>query len=338
MLLYTRIRCKTKDEEYDLGKVTMANINDIASRAGVSVSTVSRVLNNHPYVSETKRAAVQRVIDELDYTPNRSAIDLIRKETRSIGVIMPYNNNQAFDQLLYGVLNRSVERDYTTVVLPTKYDPDKELSYFNMLKNKQLDGIIITSRSNTWERIIPYTKYGTIVACEFTEHPEIGSAYMDRFASFIDTFQLLKDKGHSRVAFTTARGEESNSTQLTIKAYKHIFGELPPAYHIRDCYSIDDGVRAAQQLLNMDHRPTAVYANGDEVAAGIYQYARSLQLEVPKDLAIIGQENQPVGIGLRLSTVDHQLVKVGESAFDLAIGKSRDKVEIPYHIIVRQSI
>lgn len=316
----------------------MANINDIAKRAGVSVSTVSRVLNHHPYVSESKRAAVQRVIDELDYTPNRLAVDLIRKETRKIGVIMPYNNNQAFDQLLHGVLNRSVELDYTVMVLPTKYDPDRELHCLNMLKNKQLDGIIITSRSNGWETITPYTKYGTIVACEYTDHPEIGCAYMDRYASYLETFQLLKDKGHTRVAFTTARGEESNSTQLTIKAYQQIFGDLPPEYHIRDCYGMDDGGRAAQQLLHLKARPTAIYANGDEVAAGIYQYARNIKLEVPADLAIFGQENQPVGIGLQLSTVDHQLVKVGEQAFDLAIEKSKDKVEIPYRIIERHSI
>ncbi|WP_040952252.1 LacI family DNA-binding transcriptional regulator [Gorillibacterium massiliense] len=315
----------------------MANINEIAKRAGVSVSTVSRVLNRHPYVSESKRAAVQHVIDEMDYAPNRSAVDLIRKETRSIGVIMPFNDNQAFDQLLHGVLNRSVERDYTVTVLPTKYDPEKELSYLAMLKNKQLDGIIITSRSNAWSAIVPYAKYGTIVACEYTDHPEIGCAYMDRYASFIDTFQLLKDKGHTRVAFMTARGEESNSTQLTIKAYRQVFGNLPSAYHIRDCYSIDDGERAAKQLLDLECRPTAVYANGDEVAAGIYQHARSMQLRIPEDLAIIGQENQPVGIGLRLSTVDHQLVKVGEQAFDLTIEKSKDKVEIPYRLIMRQS-
>lgn len=316
----------------------MANINDIAKRAGVSVSTVSRVLNHHPYVSESKRTAVQRVIDEMDYTPNRLAVDLIRKETRKIGVIMPYNNNQAFDQLLHGVLNRSVELDYTVMVLPTKYDPDREHNCLNMLKNKQLDGIIITSRSNGWEAITPYTKYGTIVACEYIDHPEIGCAYMDRYASYLETFQMLKDKGHTRVAFTTARGEESNSTQLTIKAYQQVFGDLLSEYHIRDCYDMDDGGRAAQQLLHLESRPTAVYANGDEVAAGFYQYAKNIELEVPADLAIIGQENQPIGIALRLSTVDHQLVKVGEQAFDLAIEKSKDKVEIPYRIIERYSI
>jgi len=79
----------------------MANINEIAKLAGVSVTTVSRVLNNHKYVSEEKRSAVQKVIDEMDYTPNKSAVDLIRRETRMIGVIIPYNNNQAFDQVTW---------------------------------------------------------------------------------------------------------------------------------------------------------------------------------------------------------------------------------------------
>jgi DNA-binding LacI/PurR family transcriptional regulator len=315
----------------------LANINDIAKRAGVSVSTVSRVLNNNPYVSESKRAAVQSVIDEMDYTPNRLAVDLIRKETRNIGVIMPYNNNQAFDQMLHGVLNRSVELGYTVMVLPTKYNPETELNYLNMLKSKQLDAVIITSRSNPWELLTPFTKYGTIVSCEYTEHPEIGCAYMNRYASFVEAFTLLKDKGHIRAAFTTARGEESNSTKLTIKAYQHVFGDLLPEYHVSNCYNIDDGVRAAQQLLTTHLRPTAVYANGDEVAAGIYQYTRGAQLLVPDDLAIIGQENQPVGIGLGLTTVDHRLVQVGEHAFNLAIHKSTDKIEIPYRVIVRQS-
>lgn len=316
----------------------MTNINDIAKRAGVSVSTVSRVLNKHPYVSESKRIIVQRVIDELDYMPNRSAVDLIRKETKNIGVIMPYNNNQAFDQLLHGVLNRSVEFDYTVTVLPTKYNAEKELKYLNMLKNKQVDGVIITSRSNDWAAIRPYAKYGAIVACEYVEYPEIGCAYINRYESYVETFQFLKDKGHSQVAFTTARGEESNSTQLTIRAYQYIFGELPSIYNVSDCSTIDDGVRAAQQLLNLDdQRPTAIYANGDEVAAGIYQYAKGLKMKIPEDLAIIGQENQPVGIGLQLSTVDHQLIKVGEKAFDLIIEKSKAKMEIPYRIILRQS-
>ncbi|WP_054949738.1 LacI family DNA-binding transcriptional regulator [Numidum massiliense] len=316
----------------------MANIKDIAKRAGVSVSTVSRVLNNHKYVSSEKRAAVQKAIAEMNYTPNKNAVDLIRGETRMIGVIIPYNNNQAFDQMLHGVLNKSVEMDYSVTVLPTKYDKQKELEYFSLLKNKLLDSIIITSRANNWEAIIPYTHYGTVIACEYTDHPEIGCAYVDRYASYVDAFQYLKNKGNQRVAFTTARGVESKSTLQAIAAYKKVFGELPPDYFIAGCYSLKDGYRAGKKLLHLKAQPMAVYANGDQVAGGIYQYATSINLKVPDDLAILGQENQQIGIGMGISTVNHQLIKVGERAFDLSTHKSQQKIEIPYTIIERSSV
>ncbi|RCX20634.1 LacI family transcriptional regulator [Fontibacillus phaseoli] len=316
----------------------MANINEIARLAGVSVSTVSRVLNHHKYVSEEKRAAVQKIIDEMNYTPNRNAVDLIRGETKKIGVIIPYTNNQAFDQLLHGVLNRSVEKDYAIIVLPTKYNPDKEIEHLFMLKNKLLDAIIITSRANPWEDILPFTEYGSVISCEYTGHPEIGCSYMDRYASYLEVFQLLKDKGHRNIAFTTARGTESTSTRQTIAAYENVFGKLDRAYQQSDCFRFEDGYAAGQRLLSLDPRPTAVYANGDEVAGGIFKYAKSVGLDIPADLVIIGQENQPVGVGLDLSSLDHQLVKVGEQAFDLAMAKSKAKVETPYKLILRSSI
>jgi DNA-binding LacI/PurR family transcriptional regulator len=320
------------------GKNWMTNINDIAKMAGVSVTTVSRVLNNHKYVSEEKRALVQKIIDEMNYTPNKNAIDLIRGVTRMIGVIIPYNNNPAFDQMLHGVLNKSVERDYSITVLPTKYNKDKEIEYLSMLKNKLLDGIIITSRSNNWEKIIPFTNYGSVVSCEYTDHPEIGCSYIDRYHSYLDVFQYFKNKGHINVAFTTARGMESLSTRQTISAYKEVFGELHSEFYLSDCYRFEDGYHAGKKLLSLKTRPSAIYANGDEVAGGIYQYAHSINLKVPEDLAILGQENQPIGIGMGLSSVDHQLIKVGEQAFDLIINKSKQKIQIPYRIIERSSI
>ncbi|MGX9932238.1 LacI family DNA-binding transcriptional regulator [Virgibacillus salarius] len=316
----------------------MTNINDIAKIAGVSVSTVSRVLNNYKYVSEEKRNAVQKVINDLNYTPNKNAIDLIRGETNIIGVILPYNNNQAFDQMLQGILHRSVKMDFSVIVLPTKYDKKKELEYLAMLKNKLLDSIIITSKANAWDEILPFTTYGSIISCEYTDFKEIGCSYIDRYASYIDAFQTLKELGHSSVAFTTARGEESLSTQQTCQAYKEVFGELRPGTYISQCYCLEDGFQAAKRFFALNNKPSAIYANGDEVAGGIYQYAQFSGLKVPEDLAIIGQENQPVGVALGLATVDHHLMHVGEQAFELAIRKSRDKIKIPYNIIRRSSI
>ncbi|WP_066193501.1 MULTISPECIES: LacI family DNA-binding transcriptional regulator [Gracilibacillus] len=315
----------------------MTNIHDIAKQAGVSVSTVSRVLNNYKYVASDKRAAVLDIIEALNYTPNKHAIDLIRGETRNIGVILPYNNNTAFDQLLHGILNKASKQDYLITVLPSQYDKAKEIGYLEKIKSKLFDGIILTSRANDWEKIVPYSQYGPIISCEFTEQPEIGCAYTDRYRSFLDALQLLKNKGHQAVAFTTAR-LASNSTTQIIAAYQEIFGDIPAGYHITNCQSLDDGYAAAQQFMQLPERPSAIYANGDEVAGGIYLYAQSQQLQIPSDVAIIGQENQPVGIGLGLSTVDHQLTKIGEQALNLVIHRSKEKVNIPYQMVERQSM
>ncbi|WP_449536345.1 LacI family DNA-binding transcriptional regulator [Ferdinandcohnia sp. Marseille-Q9671] len=315
----------------------MTNINDIARLAGVSVSTVSRVLNNYKYVASDKRESVLKVIEEMNYTPNKNAIDLIRGETRTIGVILPYNNNPAFDQILNGILNKALENDFLITVLPSNYSKEKEVEYLQKLKSKLYDGIIITSRANDWETIIPYSDYGSIVSCEYTQHKEIGCSFMDRYSSYLDAFQLLKNKGHYAVAFTTAR-LESNSTRQMIDAYNEIFGELKSEYHISSCHSLEDGYEAAGQLLHLLERPTAIYANGDEVAGGMYLYAKSQQLKIPTDLAIIGQENQPIGIAMGISTVDHQLTRIGEQACSLVIKKSREKVKIPYRIVERDSV
>ncbi|WP_042148442.1 LacI family DNA-binding transcriptional regulator [Paucisalibacillus sp. EB02] len=315
----------------------MTNINDIAKMAGVSVSTVSRVLNNYKYIAKDKRESVLKVIQEMNYTPNKNAIDLVRGETRTIGVILPYNNNPAFDQLLNGILNKALENDFSITVLPSNYSKEKEVEYLQKLKSKLYDGIIIASRANDWETIIPYSDYGSIVSCEYTNHKEIGCSYMDRYSSYLDAFRFLKNKGHQVVAFTTAR-LESNSTKQMIGAYNEIFGELQPEYHITGCSCLEDGYEVAGQFLLLPERPTAIYANGDEVAGGIYLYAKSQQLKIPTDLAIIGQENQPIGVGMGISTVDHQLMKVGEQACSLAIKKSREKVKIPYHIVERDSV
>jgi len=315
----------------------MTNINDIAKLAGVSVSTVSRVLNNYKYVSDEKRESVLKVIEEVNYTPNKNAIDLIRGETKTVGVILPYNNNPAFDQMLNGILNMASENDYSVTVLPSKYSKEKELNYLQRLKSKLFDGIILASRANDWETIIPYSNYGSIVSCEYTYNNEIGCSYSDRYSSYLDTFQLLKKRGHCAVAFTTAR-LESKSTKQTIEAYNEVFGEPPSDYHISDCRCLNDGSEAAKKLLRLPKRPTAIYANGDEVAGGIYLYAKSQQFNIPNDLAVIGQENQPSGSVLGITTVDHQLTKVGEEAFKLILNRSQEKVKVPYFIIERDSV
>ncbi|AQY49720.1 LacI family transcriptional regulator [Listeria weihenstephanensis FSL R9-0317] len=317
----------------------MSNIKDIAKLAGVSVTTVSRVLNDHPYVAEEKRKRVQEVMEELDYSPNRNAVDLSRGRTNTIGFVLPYNDHPWFDKVMNGVLEAAFARCYSVVICPTGYDQKEEERYLRMLKTKRIDGLVIASRANNWETIAPYANYGPIVACEYIDHPLISCAYVDQLQAYTDGFQMLKDSGHARVAFTVGREEKwSNSTKLKIAAYEAVFGELDQALFMLDCYNVADGKLAAEMFLGLENPPTALYANGDEVAAGMHYYMTHHGLRVPTDIAILGEENLPIAEVLDITTLDKNLRDIGRVAVDILLEEKVEKKQVQHEIIRRNSI
>lgn len=144
----------------------MANIRDIAKLTGYSVSTISRVINGHPYVDEEKRKEILAVMKEVDYIPNANARQLSYGKTKSIGVILPYTNHPYFDQLISGIIEAAFDYDYKVTLLPTGYHKEKERRYLEEFAAKAFDGLIITSRANTLDDLLAYQKYGPLVFCE----------------------------------------------------------------------------------------------------------------------------------------------------------------------------
>lgn len=141
----------------------MANIRDIAKLTGYSVSTISRVINGHPYVDEEKRKEILAVMKEVDYIPNANARQLSYGKTKSIGVILPYTNHPYFDQLISGIIEAAFDYDYKVTLLPTGYQKEKERRYLEEFAAKAFDGLIITSRANTLDDLLAYQKYGPLV-------------------------------------------------------------------------------------------------------------------------------------------------------------------------------
>ncbi|WP_099221788.1 LacI family DNA-binding transcriptional regulator [Listeria costaricensis] len=318
----------------------MPNIREIAKLAGVSVTTVSRVLNDHPYVAAEKRARVQEVIKELDYIPNRSATNLARGKTETVGVILPYNDHPWFDKVTSGVLEAAFKQRYSVTLFPTNYDPETEEKYLMMLKTKQVDGLIIVSRANPLEIIEPYAAYGPIVVSEYTELEGLSCAYLDREEAYRAGFQYLYNEGYRRVAFTAGRDAGiSPSTSAKIKAYQAVFGEEPRDNLLLDCYSVRDGYDAADYFFaETSFRPDAIYATGDEAGAGIMQYAAEHGLKVPQDVAVLGQENLPIGVVLGLSTLDQHLKKLGRTAFQIFKSGKVQKKRIDHSLIIRTTV
>lgn len=325
----------------------MANIKEIARLAGVSVSTVSRVLNDHPYVSAEKRARVLEMVEQLKYARNMNAVHLITGKTRSIAIMLPYINHAYFSRLTEGIGGEALANHYRLVLYQTAYKTSKEHEVLEMLRNREVDGIIIVSMSTPVAVIEEYCRYGPILCCQDAGERAFSSIYIDHARAFRAGMDCLISKGHRHFGFTVGR-MDSPSTKSRLEAYKKVLGELNEPFRqewIMDgCLDIEDGASIMQRLQNMPKRPTAMMVTGDQVAAGLLWEAGKRGVSVPGQLAIIGFDNQPVSKLLGLTTIDNRLLEMGAEAFRILYRQIREpdsrpvRKELAFRLIERSSV
>lgn len=298
----------------------MPNIKKIAEMAGVSISTVSRVLNNHPYVNEQKRKEILAIIEKLNYTQNSNAIHLVRGKTNVIGVLLPFVNNQYYSAIIEGISREAAKHNYNMMLCQTGYSADKEIEILNMLKMKKLDGVIICSKINDCQEIEKYAKFGPIVTCEDTISNTISSIHIDHYKTFALGMEYLIEKGHKRIGYCVGRSNSFNSQnrkQAYLDALSSIHVMPKEDWEFVDCFTIEDGKRVVQSLLHMKERPTALLVSCNHIAAGIVTAAQKSGLSIPDDITIIGCDDQQVAEILDITTIAHSSVEVGAGAFTI---------------------
>ena len=299
----------------------MTSISDIAKKAGVAKSTVSRVINHHPYVSDETRQKVMDLIAELDYMPNQLARDLSRGKTQKIGVVIPHTRHPYFTHLINGLLDAAKASDYQLVMMPSDYNQELELSYLKQLKMEAIAALIFTSRAISLEIIETYAKYGRIVVCEKLQgYQLLSSAYLDRYSSFVDAFSAMKARGLQHLVLLFSRDNESSATyQSALLAYHDVYGQQSTPYMVfGNIHDFNDGLHISHQLVK-DAHIDGVLATSDEVAAGILKGYEESKKKYPY---IIGQENLLVGQLLKLPTIDHKSYSLGKLAFKQALSES----------------
>jgi DNA-binding LacI/PurR family transcriptional regulator len=325
-----RIKYETRFSAREKGE-NMTNIRDIAKKAGVSVSTVSRVLNHHPYVKEEKRRLVEQVIQELNYEQNINAVHLSKGKTNMIAVVLPFINHPYFSLLLEGVASQALEKQYQLVICQTNYDVKKEEEALHMLKTKQVDGVIICSRASSWSTIEYYQQYGPIAVCENVQDRSIRSVYVDHYAAFKQALMYLKEKGYTEIGYCIGRMTGTNSQQRQ-QAYKEYIKRINQPYHP------EDGEKVVEKLVQMKNRPQALLVTNDQVAIGIKAQCEQAGISVPGDLAIIGFDNHPLSSYLQITTIELPLKEMGETLFTLVGNKVTQKIELPFRFIERKSV
>ena len=332
------------------GGVFVTTIEDVARVAGLSRTTVSRVINNHPYVSEVKRKKVLNAMEELGYVPNSAARRLRNQKTETIAVIIPRITNPFFSKLVETLEIEASQSGYRLIMCQTSYHPEKELDYLELLRTRQVDGIILCSIHNKWENIEGYLQYGPIILVnEYDERAEIPMIKLDQIeGAYLATNHLL-EQGHRLLMF--CKGNEKNNIGRDRElGFRKAVSEagLNPDEQIYNqaAYTFEDGQNIFLQIKEMNIRPTAVFAGGDEVAVGIINEAKRCGCKIPNDLAVVGYDNQLISqlIEPTLTTVDQPVDRLASKAIDILLKKiaSKDYIrkeiyEYPSSLIVRDS-
>lgn len=307
----------------------MANIRDIAKLTGYSVSTISRVINGHPYVDEEKRAEILAVMKKVDYIPNANARQLSSGQTKNIGVILPYTNHPYFDQLISGIIEAAFEAGYKVTLLPTNYQAVREKKYLDEFAAKAFDGLIVTSRANPLEILLEYQKYGPLIFCEELKEQKASCVFIDREQSIAEGLLFLKEQGVRRLGVTLGRsGRLSYNSKITLQLCRKYFPGFDESQVYWDCIDAEKGKKAG--MFFQEQKIEGVFTNSDMVAAGILQ---SYQ-ENEKPL-VVGRENLLMSELLGFSTIDHHLATCGETAFRLFLESKFEQVKIPYAFIRR---
>ncbi|HWO97572.1 MAG TPA: LacI family DNA-binding transcriptional regulator [Bacillus sp. (in: firmicutes)] len=320
----------------------MSNIRDIASLANVSVTTVSRVLNNHPYVSQEKREAVWQAMKQMNYQKNINAVHLSKGKTNVIGVVIPHIYHPYFSLLLEGIAQEAQLNEYKLMIIQTNYEAKKEMEALDMLKHKQVDGVVITSRESSLEVIMEYVGYGPVVLCEEIDEKEISSVCIDHYHAFKDAMNFLIEKGHRHIGYCINRTEGKSSLKRR-EAYMNVLqgiGEpLREEWIFKDCLFIEDGERVVEEWVNLQHRPTALLVTNDSVAAGIIIECKKRGIRVPSDLAIIGFDNEPIAKALNITTMELPLRKIGQKAFQQCLREEAiSHIVLPYKLVERETM
>ncbi|TYR74553.1 LacI family transcriptional regulator [Rossellomorea vietnamensis] len=329
----------------------MATILDVAKLSGQSKTTVSRVINNHPYVSDEKRKLVQEAMKELGYTPNPSARRLRGGLTTTIGVIVPRITNPFFSHLLNAIEQAAFNKGYQVLMVQSNEDKDRELAFLNLLKTKQVDGVIMTSIENDWEVIETYTHFGAIVLCnDYVNQEAAPTIRLDQTKGAYLGARHLVERGHQKIAYCTGglfdeQGKGKDRNQGFQKALREEGISINPQWIFIDKHTIEDGKQVLGRILEMEDRPTAIFTGSDEIAAGIIIEAKERGLVIPRDLAVIGFDDQPIAeiVDPKLTTIRQPVELMGEKSMEVMLDILEKKevslkpYELPIELIVRQS-
>ncbi len=330
-------------------KKAAVTIHDVAAAAGVSVSTVSRVLNNKEDVAPETAEAVQRVIQELGYTSSLAARSMRSRRTNVIGLVMP-DLEQPFCLNIVKGVNRAIEQSEYDLLVYTGGNSNArtwaihEQQYVSLLNGSITDGIIVVApAAKTFS-----TQYPLVAIDPHRDSTDFPAVISTNRIGAMSAMEYLLGLGHRRIGFIGGRPDLQSAVRR-LQGYKDSLQEagipIDPDLIQSGDFTQQAGYVGARRLLSLPDPPTAIFAANDKSAIGVIEAVRELGLRVPDDISVVGFDNidEAAYINGGLTTVDQALDEMARTAvqllMDLINGKTLDKMlyRIPTRLVIRSS-
>lgn len=320
----------------------MATIKEIAQKAGVGVGTVSRYLNHHPYVSEDKQAKIRAAIDELDYTPSAIATQLRSQSTKNVGVLVSRLTNPFFAELFDAIERKLNLYGYQVLVSQTHDDSAAEQRFLDQLRNQQVDGVILASVENhelvrSFAQTYPQK---VVLLNEENKYANIQSVTLNHYQATFDALDYLYSNGHRHFAYITGGNYSVKSPGYSrTKAFQDFSKKYQLSINqdwlFSQKHTAKDGQKIANKLIKnyKNALPDAIFTNSDEVAIGLIDEFQKNNISIPKDVAVIGYDDQPFArfAAVPLTTIRQPINAMANQAVNLLL-RSLTGQSIPENI------
>jgi DNA-binding LacI/PurR family transcriptional regulator len=320
-------------------------IYQVAETAGVSIATVSRVLNAPHRVNENTRKRVLKAIEELHFVPKAEASARARKDFKRIGVLTPYFTEPSFVQRMRGISNVLMGSEYELIVYAVESLVQLR-GYLDMLPiSRRIDGLIVMSlplANGDAERI--RSNHLQTVLVEYN-HPFFSSIEIDNENGGRLAAEYLLGKGYRRMAFIGEAGEPPYSlhpSAYRLTGFQKILSEsgtpLSDEYIGLNPLDMRKVRQQTNRFLDLPEPPEAIFACSDIQAAGVLRAARERGLRIPDDLAVLGFDNIDLADYMELTTIDQALDESGRTAVELLIARMANPERPPQNIKLQLSV
>lgn len=326
-----------------MNKNTEPTIHDIARELNISASTVSRALNNNPRISLKTKEKIKAVADSMGYRPNILASNLRNKKSNTIGIVVPLINRHFFSSVISGVEDVAYNAGYNVIISQSNDLASKEIDIVHSMLTNRVDGLIISiaMQTNTYDHL------------KFFMNKQIPLVFFDRAVPEIETDKILVDdynggfmatqhlinQRYKRIGHLAGPQnlmiylDRKNGYIAALKQNGIMYDE---SLVLENMLTSEDGSIAAQQFMNLQNPPDAIFCGNDTTALSSMIYLRDKGFRLPEDIGIIGFSNEPFSdvVSPSISTIVQPGFEMGQKAAEMIILKINNKKRIYQTIIL----